>query len=87
MAHEITLQELQQWIDKNQHRTWKHNSNVPTDRRTLEVKYLRFSLDTRDMKIFNIVTDGFGDCSADFRDDDKDWTLLDLLDSKLKKVE
>lgn len=85
MAKEVTLQQLQDWIEKNEHRTWFWDGPTPCDDRTLEIKYLRFSLDTRDMKIFTVSIEGAGpNRFADFRDDDKDWTILDLLESRLE---
>lgn len=87
MAKVVTLQQLHEWIKNNMHRTWSRGMDVPFENRTLELKYIRFNLDTRDMKIFSITTDGFGNHSADFRDDEKDWTILDLLDSTLKPKE
>jgi hypothetical protein len=83
MAREVTLQELQDWIEKNKHRTWNHSQDTTFEKRTLECKYIRFSLDTTDMKIFHIDVAGLGNSSIHFRDDDKDWSVLDLLDSKL----
>lgn len=53
MAKEVTLEELKIWLKKNEYRTW--NWNAPIKEGTLEIKYLRFNLDTRDMKIFNIA--------------------------------
>jgi hypothetical protein len=86
MARPITLEELQAWITKNEHHTWHSTvANLTNREKTLFIKYMRFNLDTRDMKIFAIHSDGFStDLNVDFRDDKKDWTILDLLDSKIE---
>jgi len=86
MAHEVTLKQLSDWIEKNKHRTWNHDYHFGPEKKgetTFEMKYIRFNLDTRDMRIFAIQTDGFGELKVDFREDDKDWTILDLLEFKL----
>lgn len=90
MAREITLSDLQRWLEKNKHRVWAWEDpafwDIPEKKKTLEIKYMSFRLDTRDMKIFRIDTDGAGpDHCVDIRDDKIDWSLLDLLESKLKK--
>jgi hypothetical protein len=90
MAKEVSLQELVDWVKKNEHRTWWRGPKQDLsgfDKRTLEMKYLRFNLDTRDMKVFSISVEGFTDTSGvDFREDDRDWTVLDLLEAKLDKA-
>lgn len=85
MAHEVTIGQLADWIEKNKHRTWSHDHLAGKTKRcpSFEMKYIRFNLDTRDMRIFAIQTDGGGNLTVDFREDDKDWTILDLLESKL----
>lgn len=88
MAKEVSLSQLREWIKKNEGRTWFWRGPTPHEKRTLEIKYLTFSLDTRDMRVFHIKVRGLGDeFTVDFRDDKKDWTLLDLLQSKLKSDE
>jgi len=79
-AKPITLKELNEWIKKNKKRTW-FLKEMPT---TFEVKYLRFSLDTRTMTIFNIQTESFKNLTVDYREK-FDGTILDLLDHKLEK--
>lgn len=91
MAKEITVSELGAWVEKNKHRVWGWEDpefwKIPDKKRTMEIKYLHFELDTRDMKIFHIAIRGAGpDREVDFRDDKKDWSLLELLESKLKPV-
>lgn len=84
MPREVTLDELQIWINKNKKHFWGDGANgVKFDDRTLKVKYIRFNLDTRDMKIFHISTQGFGNSEADFREEDSSETILDLLSKKL----
>lgn len=91
MAKEVTVLELADWIEKNKHRCWAWDDpeymKIPRSKKTLEIKYLNFSLDTRDMKIFHIDIRGAGDDFAvDFRDDNNnEKSILDLLELKLKK--
>lgn len=86
MAKEVTLKELNDWIQKNLHRTWFRGQKPGSlEDWTMEMKYIRFNLDTRDMKIFSLTTRGLGkEITVDFRDDDKDWTILELLESRLE---
>lgn len=81
----MTLDEVNQWIKRNTLRTWSF-PNFGKENSTLEIKYFRFNLDTRDMKIFRIEIDGFADKVADFRED-FDGTILELLESKLEVIE
>jgi hypothetical protein len=92
-AKEITPAQFMEWVEKNKHRTWHREDhegnmlhNLPP--RTHEIKYLRFSLtfnlDTRDMMIFSISSEGMNDdLSADCREE-FDGTILDLLEHKLE---
>lgn len=82
MAKAVTMQQLTDWVEKNKHRTWNHKlfmeqTNMPS----MEIKYLRFNLDTRDMKVFNVISDR-GNVMADFRDE-FDGDILELLETKL----
>ena len=54
MARPVTLKEFNDWIKENVHRTWFRDPSNPN--KTLEIKYLYPSLDTRDMKIFFVGT-------------------------------
>jgi hypothetical protein len=94
MAREVSLTELNEWLAKNLQRTWAWEPGL-TDKtifdapkpHTKEIKYMNFALDTRDGRIFHITINGSGpDQAVDFRDDEKDWSLLDLLDSKLRPL-
>lgn len=82
---EISLEELTAWIKKNPHITWNFESGGfnPENRNKpgrMRGKYIRFNLDTRDMKIFRLELDGSGDdIVVDFRDEGE-GTLLDELD-------
>ena len=83
LQKEITLEDLTAWIDKNKHRTWNWESILDVKNKTLQVKYLRFNLDTRDMKIFHISVEGMGSTiSVDFRED-FEGNLLEELERKL----
>ena len=80
-ARPVSMQELTDWVEKNKHRTWHFENfgNGPS----LEIKYLDFCLDTRDMKVFTIGVRGLGeDFSCDFREE-FDGSILDLLEHKL----
>lgn len=89
MANAITMQQLTDWVQANQHRTWIKRSLLGfSTPKTMEIKYLRFNLDTRDMKIFHISAKGFaGDFQLDTRDDDEPGNLLDRLEAKLGPIE
>lgn len=78
----VTLKELADWIDKNQNHTW--NFERPNYQESdLRIKYLDFSLDTRDMTVWRVETKGAGK-DLFFRDDsDKGETILDALDKAL----
>lgn len=61
MAKTVTLEEATAWIKANEHRTWSHyrrynplGEDLPC---SMEMKYLYFSFDTRDQKVFYIKTD------------------------------
>lgn len=82
MAKEVTLQQLSEWVAKNENRTWSRSDLVDYTKRTLEMKYIRFNLDTRDMMIFRVDTDSDRGVSADFREE-FDGNILELLESKL----
>lgn len=47
------------------------------------IKYIDPVLDTRTMTIFNVKTRGWGNYSADFREE-YDGDILDLLEYKIK---
>ena len=82
----VTMNQLTEWLETNKFRTWQFE-NFGEDHATLEIKYLRFNLDTRDMKIFRISIDGIGeDKAVDFRDK-FDGNILDQLSSMLKPQE
>jgi len=82
-AKTITPKQLMEWVKTNEHRTWSLRKGWGTGG-THEVKYLRFHLDTRDMKIYRIDVDGLGmEEAADFREE-FDGNLLELLEYKLK---
>lgn len=85
MAKPVTIEQLGAWVKKNEHRTWNiSNWKKGAKQRTFEVKYIDFTLDTRDMKIFRLSTRSFADLEADFREE-FDGTILELLEDKLEK--
>lgn len=80
---EITIAQLGAWIKKNPQITWGPNSWGSEQHGKpghLRGKYIRFNLDTRDMKIFNLTLSGAGeDIVIDFRDEGE-GNLLDQLE-------
>lgn len=85
MAEPVTMQQLTDWVEKNKHRTWNHDSMFKSKKRSsFEIKYIDFTLDTRDMKVFGIRTRSFADLAVDFRED-FDGNILELLEQKLEK--
>jgi hypothetical protein len=54
MARTVTLKEFNDWIKENIHRTWFRDPN--NTNKTLEIKYLYPSIDTRTMEIFCVRT-------------------------------
>ena len=78
----VTLQQLQDWVKANEGRTWYWDRLDKAQKLSLEIKYLIFSLDTRDMEVWKISVDGANDIHV--RDgEDFDGTILELLDKKL----
>lgn len=85
----VTLQELSDWVEKNKERTWHFEGFKDHKKeRTLEIKYLSFSLDTRDMMVWTVEVEGMGGSVYSVRDDSKDdeRTILDDLTSKLRPL-
>lgn len=79
MADRVTMQQVTDWIERNKERTW----NVSLKgKRSFEIKYLDFVLDTRMMLVFRIASRGCVDMEADYREDFK-GSILDLLEYKL----
>lgn len=78
------MKELSEWVEKNRHRTWHWPSHMKGERLTLEIKYLEFSLDTRDMTVWRLSTAGRGP-EVVIRDTKEtgDWTILNELEAKL----
>jgi hypothetical protein len=80
------MKELTEWVDRNQHRTW-HWPNFGKTKLSLEIKYLSFSLDTRDMTVWSLSYSGLGGGGKEIhiRDtrDDGDWTILNELEKNL----
>lgn len=85
---EVTFDELHGWVRKNMHHTWYHGDGPsgfdPGDGGSLAMKYINFSLDTRDMKVFRITLSGFGGKDFDFRDGG-DGSILDAAQEYLDK--
>lgn len=86
----VTLDELKKWLKKNAHRTWAFDNFHPDKKdRTLQIKYLTFSLDTRDMRVWVVGFEGLGnrEVAKAIRDtnDNDGKTILDELDEKLKE--
>lgn len=81
----VTLKELTDWVEKNKHHTWMFENFDPNKKASLSIKYLRFSLDTRDMHVWSLEASGPGD-NFSVRDDNDggDRTILDALDDWLK---
>jgi hypothetical protein len=78
----ITPKEFVEWVKNNEHRTWSFRKGWGQGG-THEIKYLRFHLDTRDMKIYRVEMNGLGmEEVADFRED-FDGNLLELMEHKL----
>lgn len=75
--------QLAAWIEKNKHVTWHHSTwggRLADQKGSKRGKYIRFNLDTRDMKIFSLHLNGMGeDITIDFRDKGE-GNLLDALD-------
>lgn len=85
-AKPVSLQELQDWVKANEHRTWYWPRLKKKKTLTLEIKYLNFSLDTRDMDLWRIWVDGSNrefDCS---KHDEFEGTILELLEQKMNKL-
>ncbi len=88
MSKPVNLQQLRDWLNANEHRTWNHRAYMGIGggkKKTFEIKYLHFTLDTRDGKIFQLSGRGLsGEFAIDFRDDEKEWTLLEALEERLR---
>jgi len=83
MSEPVTMQQLTDWVEKNRHRTWNFDEKNMRKKLTMEIKYLHFTLDTRDMKIFHLSTRGAGiEFDVDFRDEFT-GTILESLEKKL----
>lgn len=76
----VTFEELSKWLKKNDHHTWNFDNKTlkKVIKSTLKIKYLEFSIDTRDMHIWSINISGMGE-EFFIRDDNKDdgRTILD----------
>lgn len=84
------MQELTDWIERNKWRTWNWENKMAGKDLTLEIKYLEFSLDTRDLTVWSVSASGLGggDTVVSIRDtsDTGRITILDELESKLNKA-
>lgn len=80
----VTIQELTKWLRKNEHRTWAFE-NFGKKGSTLEIKYLDFSIDTRDGMIWRVAIRGSGADEVAIRDDNErdKKTILDKLEEGL----
>jgi hypothetical protein len=85
---EVTIQELAKWVESNPQIRWSPENFGPNEHNKpghLRGKYIRFNLDTRDMKVFRCSLEGAGDeIVADFRDNGE-GTILDELDRRLRR--
>lgn len=82
-AAPVTVKQLADWVEKNKSRTWNWPSIGKGKELTLEMKYIYFSLDTRDMEIWYIRTEGGGHPIEVSDKDEFDGTILDLLEKRL----
>ncbi len=86
----VTPKQFNEWLKNNIKYTWYHGKEggfCPKNGGSPIFKYFYPKLDTRDMKIFRI--DYSGSCPdgyVDFRDCEKDETVLNLLEKKLKEL-
>jgi hypothetical protein len=82
----ITPKQFTDWVRDNEHRTWSLRKGW-SEGGTHEVKYFRFNLDTRDMRIYRIEADcGYNrTVVADFREEFQ-GNLLELLEKKLQEI-
>lgn len=80
----VTLEELVEWVKKHEKHTWNHSAEFIKS--SLRIKYLEFSLDTRDMKVWHVAANGSSGNEISIRDDnDGDHkTILDGLEFALK---
>lgn len=85
-AKPVTMQELTDWVKANEHRTWHWPKITNGLKSTMEIKYLSFSLDTRDMEVWSISVEGAGPDYHACDKDEFDGTILELLESKLESV-
>lgn len=89
MAKAVLLSELVQWVENNKHRTWHRedeNGNfIHGLKRSGEVKYFTFQLDTRDMRVYHVTADGFEVTSAS-EGEEFEGTVLELLEKKLDEA-
>ena len=81
----VSVKELTDWIDKNKNHTWSFNDPDYLDK-TLRMKYINFSIDTRDMNVWMLTIRGIGD-EFYVRDDNKEdgKTILDAAQEFLDK--
>lgn len=92
MTKAVLFSEVVAWVEKNKHRTWHREDAegnfLPGLHRTNEIKYFTFHLDTRDMRVYHIVAEGYDDLEvvASEKEDGFEGTILDLLDQKLNEA-
>lgn len=86
----VSMQELTDWVEKNKNHTWYmgdgggYDAIVDPDKPgSIAIKYLTFSLDTRDMKVYHVNAERLG-VKCDFRDPGE-GTILDKLDGAIQE--
>ena len=81
----VSIKELTDWIDKNKKHTWNFKDKNYS-KKTLRMKYIDFSLDTRDMNVWMLTISGMRD-EFHVRDDNKEdgKTILDAAQEFLDK--